>query len=498
MRFVSGKGFVYGPEPEIYGGLAGFYTYGPLGALLKKNVEDAIRSVFTHHELFEVECPIIMPRKVWEASGHLGNFTDPLISCTKCEAVFRLDHLVEENLEIQTDGKSSAELMALVKQHGLTCSSCGGALASEAKDHTLMMRTTIGVDTEAYNRPETATTTYLPFKNYFRFFREKLPFGVFQIGKAFRNEISPRHFIVRGREFTQAEGQLFLYEDQKNSFEKYEEIKHLKVPLWTEEEQKAGKPHLLRTLEEALAAGLVKSQAYAWTLHLAYELFYRMGVPRDHIRIRQHHSDEKAFYALDAWDIEVKTRSFGWIECAGVHDRGDYDLKQHEKHSGQELKAQDNEHKKQTPHILEIAFGTDRPVFALMDLCYSPKEENKDRDLFKVPYRLAPIQVAVLPLVNKLEVEAKHAHKLLKAHLVTWYDKSGSVGRRYARMDEIGVPYSVTIDFDVQKNNTVTVRDRDSTKQVRVPMERLAETLEKLLSGDLDFENAGRPVEEKK
>ncbi|HLC84327.1 MAG TPA: glycine--tRNA ligase, partial [Candidatus Nanoarchaeia archaeon] len=383
---------------------------------------------------------------------------------------------------------------SLVVKHKILCPSCGGKFQEKAKDHTLMMRTTIGVDTDAYNRPETATTTYLPFPRYFRFFREKLPFGVFQIGKAFRNEISPRQHMLRCREFTQAEGQLFIYEDQKQTFVPFAEIQGLSLPLWDEKEQKANKSPKQITLKEAVSSKLLGSKAYAWTLHLAYELFVSMGIPKDRLRLRQHHSDEKAFYAKDAWDIEVYTNSFGWVECCGVHDRGDYDLTQHEKFSKTELKGQDQEHKKQTPHILEIAFGTDRPCFALMDLFYSSKEDNKERDLFAIPKRLAPVQVAVLPLVNKLETEALHAHKLLKNSFQTMYDRSGSVGRRYARMDEIGVPYCVTIDFDSRKNNTVTVRCRDTTKQVRVPMERIAETIKALLDNRIEFSEAGQEV----
>jgi len=496
ISYISGKGFVYGPEPEIYNGLSGFYTYGPLGKQLKHNVEEAIRQVFTHQEFFEVECPIVMPAKVWEASGHLGSFTDPLISCTKCKANFRMDHLIEEKVPgTVTEGKKADELLAILKKNNVVCTSCQGPLSDTAKEHSLMMRTTIGVDTDAYNRPETATTTYLPFNRYFRFFREKMPFGIFQIGKAFRNEISPRQHIIRGREFTQAEGQLFLYEDQKNNFERYEEIKDFKLPLWSEADQVAGKDPTLMSLSDALDSKLLGTQAYAWTLHLAFVLYLKMGIAPEKIRIRQHHQDEKAFYAIDAWDIEVKTSSFGWIECCGVHDRGSYDLEQHEKFSGTELKAQDQDHKKQTPHILEIAFGTDRPVFCLLDTFYSAKEDNGERDLFSIPQHLAPIKVAVLPLMNKLEVEAKHVHKMLKNHFICWYDRSGSIGRRYARMDEIGVPYCVTIDFDVREKQTVTLRDRYTTKQVRVPIERIVDTIQALLDNKLEFEHAGQLVE---
>src|SRR3989338_7621909 len=221
--FMQNKGFVYGPFPEIYNGVAGFYTYGPLGKLLKNNVENTIRKVFQKHDFWEVECPTVMPAPVWKASGHLGGFTDPMIQCSKCKAHFRVDHLIKEKEpDFEPAGK---DLLALIKKYKIMCSSCGSALKDEIKRHSLMMQTTIGLDIEAYNRPETATTTYLPFLRYNEFFRKKYPFGVFQIGKAYRNEISPRMFICRMREFTQAEAQMFIFADQKKAQELPEQSK---------------------------------------------------------------------------------------------------------------------------------------------------------------------------------------------------------------------------------------------------------------------------------
>ncbi|MFQ5620991.1 MAG: glycine--tRNA ligase [Candidatus Nanoarchaeia archaeon] len=493
VTYAADRGFVYGPAPEIYGGLAGFYTYGPLGKLLKNNVEEAIRKVFQHHDFYEVECPTVMPKEVWEASGHLGGFMDPVVKCEKCKKDFRVDHIIEEGYpDVQTAGWKPDQFESFMAEKEVPCPSCKGILPPEIEDHVLMMRTTIGLDQEAYNRPETATTTYLHFPRYLRFFRDKLPFGVFQIGKAYRNEISPRQFVVRMREFTQAEGQLFIYEDQKKDYEAFLHAKDEKLPFWSEALQKGGQGPSVISLQEALDQKLVGTQAYAYVLHLAHKLFNEIGIPDDRLRIRQHHSEEKAFYAKDAWDLEIKTESFGWIECCGIHDRGSYDLEQHEKFSKTELKARDEQHEKQTPHVIEIAFGTDRPLFALLDIFYSAKEDNEERDLLSLPKALAPVKVAVFPLVNKLHDKAMEIYWDLKKSILCMYDKGGSVGRRYARADEVGVPYCVTVDFETLEGKGVTVRDRDSTDQVRVPLEKLTEVISGLVSGALDFSEAGQ------
>ncbi|MFC1723275.1 glycine--tRNA ligase [Nanoarchaeota archaeon] len=491
LAYLGTKGFIWGPEPEIYGGLAGFYSYGPLGKLLKNNVEDAIRKVFQRNHMFEMECPTVMPANVWKASGHLGGFTDPLIKCSKCKSDFRVDKLIEEeNPDLVVGVTKDEELLKIVKDEGLKCPNCKGAFDEKIMQHSLMMKTTIGVDTEAYNRPETATTTYLPFLRYLEFFRDKFPFGVFQIGKAYRNEISPRQNVLRGREFTQAEGQIFIFEEQKNDYEKFEEVSGEKLPLWTEEQQKGREEPKMVALSEAIEKKLIKTKAYAWTLHLTWELFRNMGIPAERIRFRQHHSDEKAFYADDAWDLEVKLESYGWYEMCGVHDRTSYDLGQHGKHSGKELVARNSKNEKEAPHVLEIAFGTDRPTFALLDIFYEKKSKDEGKTVFKIPYHLAPVKVAVLPLVNKEGIPelAQKVHAELSQDFLVVYDKSASIGKRYLRNDEIGTPYCLTVDFESLKDGDVTIRDRDSTEQVRVKIDDLNEVLGKLINGKMKFE----------
>ena len=488
ISFVQEKGFIYGPEPEIYGGISGFYTYGPLGKLLKNRVENAIRSVFRKYSFYEVECPVVMPSKVWEASGHLGGFTDPLIKAED-GAAYRVDTLIEENCPgINIAGFSDEKLLGVIKEKGLLAPN-GKKLIPEILNHSLMMRTTIGVDTEAYNRPETATTTYLPFPRYCNFFRDKFPFGVFQIGKAFRNEISPRQHVLRGREFTQAEGQLFIFDNQKNNFPKFEMVKEMKLPLWDHKSQEKGDKIPKLSLADAIQNKILKNQAYSWTLALAYELFVAMGIPEERIRLRQHHPDEMAFYADDAWDVEINLNSFGWVECCGVHDRTDYDLTQHAKFSGQELMARDENNEKKVPHVLEIAFGSDRPTFALLDIFYSKKEKDEGKTTFEIPYSLAPINVAVFPLMKKPELIkiASDIYLDLSSEFIAQYDESGAIGRRYLRQNSVGTPFCLTVDYDSLENKDVTIRDRDSGEQKRVPVDKLKGYLRDLFNKEIEF-----------
>lgn len=341
-----------------------------------------------------------------------------------------------------------------------------------------MMKTNV-MGTEASLRPETATVTYLPYARMYQYFRKKLPFGVFQIGKAYRNEISPRQHVLRGREFTQAEGQLFVDPNQKNNWEKFEKIKNDDLPLWDYKLQELEKSPLMTSLSDALKKKLISSQAYAWCLHLAYTQFRKFGIPEDRIRIRQHHPDERAFYAADAWDIEVKTNNFGWVEVCGVHDRTDYDLTQHSKESGVPLDAVRENGEKFVPHILEIAFGTDRPTYALIDIFYQKKEEEDGKTVFEIPYSMAPISVSILPLMKKEELVnlALDIDKDLSKEFITNYDESGSIGKRYLRSMISGTPFAVTVDFDSLKDNCVTVRDRDTGKQERIKIDNLKDYL---------------------
>ncbi len=490
IAFCQEKGYIWGPSPEIYGGLSGFYEYAPLGKLLKNNVEREIRRVFQQHRFWEVECPTVLPAAVWKASGHLGNFTDPLIKDIKGK-VYRADTLVEEQLrerglspEQLLSSPTEERLLALIKEHKLTAPD-GTPLEPSITSHNLMMQTRIGLDTEAYNRPETATTTYLSFQRYFDFFRKKLPFGVFQIGKAYRNEISPRQFTLRLREFTQAEAQLFIFGDQKNAFHDFASVATDTLPLWSADDQAQGAPPQQLSVAEARKKGLLKNDAYAYMLAVTHRLFLAMGIPPDQLRLRQHGPDEKAFYADDAWDVEVALRSFGWTELCGVHDRTDYDLTQHQRHSKKQLAVSDETHKKELPHIIEIAFGVDRVLFAILDHYYNPQAADEGKGGLRLPPRLAPITAAVYPLVKKdgMPEEAKAIYEQLAQEFITIYDAAGSIGRRYLRAAQQAIPYCITVDGDTLTDGTVTIRDRDTEEQKRVKKDQLIPLLHALRKG---------------
>ena len=488
-KYLAEKDFIYGPEPEIYGPISGFYSYGLNGKAMKNKIENEIRNVFKKNGFFEVEFPLISPEIVWLASGHLKGFNDPIISCSKCKSVFRADKLINEITGIEADHLKDEELLEIIKEKNILCPSCKGRLNLEIKRQSLMMKTTVGIDTIAYLRPETATTTYLPFKHYVNFFRGKLPFSVFQIGKAFRNEISPRQHLLRMREFTQAESQMFLTKEIKKDFSKFEEIKKEKLPLWTEQMQKENKNFEKISLEEAIDKKILKNKAYAWNLWLSFEIIKSIGIKEEKIRFRQHFSDERAFYSDDTWDLEVELNSFGWTELVGISDRTNYDLNQHAKFSKQDLSIRTDEGKNVVLDVIEIAFGVDRPFYALLDLAFFRREQDEQRTVLSIPPRISPIEVGVFPLVKKdgLPEKAEEVLNELK-DFVCIYDDSGSIGRRYSRLDAIGTPFCITIDYDSLKNNDVTIRERDSGKQKRVKIKDLKKILKELLEEEKKFE----------
>ncbi len=482
------KGYIWGPSPEIYeGGVAGFYDLGPLGTMLWRKVADTVRMNYFEHSFYEITAPLIMPKKVWEASGHLGGFTDPLIKCIKCGSVYRTDKLITGLFpKEEVDGLTYKEYDEKIEKLGIKCLKCKMQL-SRTVPQDMMLKTTIGLDKEAYLRPETATTTYLPFKRYYEFFRRKLPFGVFQLGKAFRNEISPRHGLIRTREFNQAEAQLFIFKGDKNKWEAWSEFKDAELNLYSCKLQGRGlrKPKQV-LLKDAVKNKLLQSKAYAACLGICYKIVLDLGFNPKRLRFRQHFPNERAFYALDAWDIEWHSDFFGWVELAGVHDRCDYDLKQHAKFSGQDLRVLNNG-RKEVPHILEIAFGIERLVYCLLEQCY---DEEKERTVLRLPPHMAPITIMVFPLLNKDKIpeKAKEVEDfLLEEDFYAEYDGTGSIGRRYRRADEAGTPFCITIDHQTLEDDSVTVRDRDSMKQLRVKISELPEFIEMAVSGEIDF-----------
>ncbi len=477
------RGFVWGPSPEIYGGFAGFYSYGPAGMALKNNILALFRKECRYFGFGEVECPTIMPSIVWEASGHLERFIDPVMRCIKCNTLYRADKFLQENLpDLMVDGLSFEEMEKLIKKHKLICPKCGNSM-QKIEEYNLMLKTSVGNNVIAYLRPETATTTYLLFNRLDQDARRQYPIKIYQYGKAYRNEISPRQGVLRMRSFDQFELQIFISREQEMEYEDYEEVKNNALPLldWKLQENGINKPNLI-SLEKAIIDKILKKPAYAYCLYVSYYLTKILGIPEELIRFRQHSLNERAHYADDAWDLEIKTMQYGWVEICGIHDRTDYDLKRHAEYSKQnfEVSMGVDPTVKEIPQVLEIAFGIDRIIYTLLESTFNVEE---GRLILKINPNLAPNTVAVFPLVRNKENIRKLALKvhreLLENRIGSFFDATGSIGKRYRRQDELGTPYCITIDYDSIEDNTVTIRDRDSMEQMRVKISDLSEIIKK-------------------
>jgi len=479
---VKRRGFIWGPSPEIYGGLAGFYSYGPAGMALKNNILNLFRRELRYFGFGEVECPTIMPEIVWRASGHLERFIDPVLKCKNCNTLYRVDKFIQEKLpDLMIDGLSFEEMEKLIKKHEIVCPKCGTNLP-KIEEYNLMLKTSVGNNVNVYLRPETATTTYLLFNRLDQDARRQYPIRVFQYGKAYRNEISPRQGVLRMRAFDQFELQMFISKHQEMEFDDYEEIKNNKLPLldWKLQEKGIDTPDFI-SLNNAIMNKILQKPAYAYCLYIGYYLTLLLGIPENLIRFRQHSLNERAHYADDAWDIEIKTRQFGWIEICGIHDRTNYDLKKHAEYSKQnfEVSMGTDPNIKEVPQVLEIAFGIDRIVYTLLETAFSVEE---GRIILKIIPTLSPNTVAVFPLVRNKEnirnLALKVHRELLKNRIGSFFDAGGSIGKRYRRQDELGTKWCITIDYESLDDNTVTIRERDSMEQIRIEISDVSHTIQ--------------------
>lgn len=445
VSFCKRRGFIY-PSSEIYGGFAAVYDFGPYGVELAKNIREAWwqAMVGDHENIVGLDAAIFMHPKVWEASGHVGGFSDPLAECKACQTRSRVDHLLEEVGVFADEKMTEAEINALFDEHKskIKCPKCGASTWSEAKNFNLLVESNLGNFTGAkenavYLRGETCQGIYVNFKNVLDSTRVKVPFGIAQIGKAFRNEITARQFIFRKREFEQMEMQFFVHPKDAENF--YEE--------WKEKR---------------------------------FQYYLDLGLKKENLAWHEH--ENLVFYAKAAWDIEYKF-PFGFKELEGIHNRSDYDLTQHSKFSGADLSYRDPyTNEKYTPWIIETSVGLDRTFLAVITDAYTEEEvaEGDVRTVLKLPKKLAPVQVAVFPLLkNKEELVAKarEVFNSLRKNYRVEFDDNGNVGKRYRRQDEIGTPYCLTIDFESLENNTVTVRDRDTMEQSRMSLEELSSFL---------------------
>ncbi|WP_348303368.1 glycine--tRNA ligase [Methanothrix sp.] len=562
------RGFLW-PAFELYGGAAGFYDYGPLGAPLKRRIEDIWRQYFVIAEGFaEIEAPTIGVEGIFQASGHLSGFSDPLTGCKECKEVYRADHLIKHIIEVP-DALTNEEIYRCMQENEITCPECGGELSS-VYEFNLMFKTMIGPGNKmtGYMRPETAQGMFINFPRLLRYFRGALPFAAVQIGKSYRNEISPRQGVIRLREFTQAEAEIFI-DPRDKTHPRFDEVKDIRMKFYSQEAQEKGEEEEM-SFGEAVERGVVAHQTLAYYVARTYQYLLAVGIDPQKLRFRQHKSDEMAHYAADCWDAEVLLDRLGWIELVGVADRTDYDLKAHTtvskvnlsvfvnygqpvkrkktvvkpdfkalgpmfkskaKAVGEALRALAPEQltgemiqvnvdgetididrslvsfesveeevrgEEVVPHVIEPSFGIDRILYSILDHSYYEDEiDGEKRAVLRFKPQVAPIEVAVLPLMDRSELVGpakKILEELRSRGMRTDYDTSGSIGRRYRRNDEIGTPYEVTIDYETIEEGTVTIRDRDSMSQVRIARWQVVDKLQALLNGDLLFQDAGDPV----
>ncbi|RLG78288.1 MAG: glycine--tRNA ligase [Thermoprotei archaeon] len=558
VELAKRRGFFW-PSFEIYGGVAGFYDLGPLGTLLKNNIVQLWREYFVirHMDMVvEIETPVITPKVVFEASGHLQHFTDPIVECLSCKRKYRADQLIEEALKIKVEGKSVEELTKLIRDNNIKCPICGGDLG-DVRVFNLLFQTFIGPYTQntAFLRPEAAQGMFTSFKRVHTVMREKLPLGIAQVGRVARNEISPRQGMVRLREFTIMEVEFFF--DPEDPGEPPFSRFGGKLRILTADAKIRGeeKPDVF-DVEEAVKEGVVKNAWLAYWMAVAKEFVKELGVPEDSMFFEEKLPHERAHYATQTFDQLVRISRWGWIEVSGHAYRGDYDLSGHMKYSGQDLTvfkkfdkpvikkveeifvnkviigklfrgksgevlkslrklsvdvvrralAEGKSHievngfrvplsavevrvveekiagKKFIPHVVEPSFGAERLVLVVLDHAYT---EEEGRVVLKIPPKIAPIKLAVFPLVTKeplISIAKEIFHNALVQGLTAVYDDSGSIGRRYARADEIGIPYAVTVDYQTLEDRTVTIRERDTRAQVRVGLDEVISKVKSLIS----------------
>jgi glycyl-tRNA synthetase len=479
MKLALERGF-YFPSCEIYADApAGFWDYGPTGVRMKnKFVELWRRELVRRDGMLEIDGCQIMSKSVFVASGHIGNFTDPVIKCTRCGSTFRADRYITENTgENVPERMAEEEINMLIKKYNLHCSNCNGEFG-KATRFNMMFRVGIGpADEEAYLRPETCQTIFVDFARVFKTMRGRLPLGIAQVGKSFRNEIAPRQSLLRLREFYQAEIEVFCNPDRLNEMPKFEEVKNTGLRL------SDGSSIIELTAEEAVRKGLVPNKLIAYYLALLIEFYDKTGIDVKRSRFRTLSNDEKAFYASVAFDFEVET-STGWLELVACNYRSDYDLKGHAATSKQNLEVVDPANQsKVLPHVFELSMGIDRSIYAILEHSYYEDEQRNDRVVLRLKPYLAPILVGILPLMPKdgLDQKAHQINSELKYDFDTFYDESGSIGRRYRRLEEVGTPFAVTVDQTTMQDDTVTVRHRDTMQQERMKVSGLRQHFQNAL-----------------
>lgn len=531
MMLAKRRGFIY-PSFEIYGGVAGFYDYGPLGSQLKNNIEKIWREYYLlKDKCVEISTPTVTLYEVLKASGHVDEFTDLTVDCKKCKQSYKVEDIIDEKLSVEN----------AIKEEKVKCPNCGVKL-KDAHPVNLMFSTKIGIgkSRDAFLRPETAQGIFTDFHLLYRYAREKLPFGVIQIGRGYRNEVSPRQGTIRLREFSMAEAEIF-FDPKDKKHPNFEKIKDEQIILFDNiKETKI-------TFEKAVKDKVIDNQALAYYIYLTQDFLLSIGIDSKKFRFRKHGENELAHYATECWDAEIYSERFGWIECAGIADRSAYDLRSHIESTntdmyaikkfekpktvkikkitpkmdalgplfkgkagkiknilenmvikditkllieidGETVEIPDNCYEivkkiekqameKFVPHVIEPSYGIDRILYCILEHNYNETErKGVEYRLLKLNINVAPIKVGVFPLINdqKLVKIAREIDlDLLNAGIATYYDDGGTIGRRYARMDEVGTPFCLTVDHETLKDKTITIRDRDTTKQKRKKLDEI-------------------------
>ena len=491
------------PSYEIYGGVGGFITYGPRGSVLKRRLEEQFRKFYLQPlAILEIDSPIIMPENVLEASGHVENFKEPTVQCKKCQRKFRADHLLQEFAKMtdtETEKLTLQNVEDELKNHKIKCPDCGGEF-DKAELLMTMFTTTIGPYSDAigYGRPEAAQGIFVEFKRIFESARNRLPLGVAQIGRALRNEISPRQGPVRLREFTIIDIE-FFFDPEDNKCLIIDQVENETLRFLLAENKVKGETEPVEiNIKEALSKGIIKDEWLAYFMAKAKQFLENLGVPEDKQRFIEKLDYERAHYSTQGFDQEVYLERWGWTEVSGHNNRTDFDLARHMKASGVDLtafKETEDGGKRFVPNVIEPSFGLDRLVYVALEYAYTKR--NK-RTVLSLPRQLAPYHVSVFPLMNKdglLEKADEVYHMLADGGFSVDWDSSGSIGRRYARADEAGTPIGITIDYDSLTDNTVTLRDRDSWKQVRTKLSELPTLLQEYFRKTKDFEELGKIIE---
>ncbi|MFX0116032.1 MAG: glycine--tRNA ligase [Candidatus Hodarchaeota archaeon] len=491
MAYASRTGMAF-MTGDIYGGFAGFWDFGPVGVEIKNRIKDAWWTDFVRNrdDIVGYEGAIITHPKVWDASGHVASFNDPLIFCQgKCKKKHRLDHLVEDQLGIRTENLAIEQLGELAKEKELKCPECGGVLGEPVK-FNLMFNTQVGAVQDssaiAYLRPENAQLIFSGFKNVIDSTRIKMPFGIAQSGVVFRNEISPRNFLFRVREYELMEFEYFTNPEKTNECSPFDEIADIDVHIFSriEQSQEFEEDYRVMKLRDTWEEGIFKNKWQAYWMAICFLWFQKLGLRKENLRFRQHLENELSHYALDTWDLEYRY-PFDWKELMGCANRTQYDLSQHEKHAKVKMQFQEQTDKgvlRYVPYVVaEPSVGVGRIFLAIISEGYTEETvKGRKRVVLKIHPRLTPYSVAVFPLQKDERIfsRAREIFQDLRTkELVVYYDESGSIGKRYRRQDEIGTPFCITVDYESLEDNQVTIRNRDTMEQTRVPIDSLAEEI---------------------